>query len=124
MDTGENELDLPLSVLSGGIPIQDLLIAAKEAGIPSQMNDNSLLNRCLLAGLVGALKGFSERELSPFLPTHKTIFPEIKKELTEIFSTLVINESDEPSWLRESFEYGTKKVYHLEWKLYSSKELF
>ncbi|EQA36090.1 hypothetical protein LEP1GSC047_3345 [Leptospira inadai serovar Lyme str. 10] len=124
MDTGENELGLSLSVLSGGIPIQDLLVAAKEAGLPAQINDNSLLNRCLLAGLVGALKGFSERELSPFLSTHKTVFPEIKKELAEIFSTLVIDESDGPSWLRESFEYGTKKVYHLEWKLYSSQELF
>ncbi|TGK17475.1 hypothetical protein EHO61_13915 [Leptospira fluminis] len=124
MASEKEEPDSSLTVFGGRIPIKDLLLAAKEAGLEIPKGEKALLNRCLLAGLVGALKGFSERGLSPFLPKHKTIFPEIKKELTEAFSQRAVQESEASEWLRESFEYGTKKVYHLEWKLYSSQELF
>ncbi len=113
----------PLAVLSGGIPLQELLTAAKEAGLDLRQERNRPLGRILLAGILGALRGFSERGLSPFLPLHKTLFKEISDELTESYSFLS-QESNEKLVLQEAAEFGTKKVYHLEWKLYSSNELY
>ncbi|PJZ70136.1 hypothetical protein CH373_10170 [Leptospira perolatii] len=121
-DSAEYQDSLP--ILAGKIPLDDLLRATKEAGIVAAQKNSSPLNRCILAGILGALHGFSERELSPFLPTHISLFPEIKEELTKAITENPPNPEEIQIWLKECFEYGIKKVYHLEWKLYSSQELY
>ncbi|MGJ4790190.1 hypothetical protein EHQ52_17525 [Leptospira koniambonensis] len=120
MQEGE---ETSLNSLSGGIPLQELLVAAKEAGLDLPKERARPLGRILLAGLLGALRGFEERGLSPFLPTHKYIFAEIVSDLTDAYSILS-QESDEKMILQAACDFGIKKVYHLEWKLYSSKDLF
>ncbi|TGK05562.1 hypothetical protein EHQ53_18255 [Leptospira langatensis] len=120
MQEGE---DTSLVSLSGGIPLTELLAAAKEAGLDLPKERARPLGRILLAGLLGALRGFSERGLSPFLPTHKHIFQEIVQELTEVY-TFLSEEPNEKMVLQEACNFGIKKVYHLEWKLYSSHDLF
>ncbi|MFB5649697.1 hypothetical protein ACE5IS_03535 [Leptospira wolffii] len=123
MKEGEEDFLQPFSGVPGGIPLQELLTAAKEAGLDLPQERSRPLGRILLAGILGALRGFSERGLSPFLPLHKPIFKEICNDLREAYSFLALEEN-EKMVLQEAAEFGTKKVYHLEWKLYSSQELF
>ncbi|EMO26439.1 hypothetical protein LEP1GSC170_0877 [Leptospira interrogans serovar Bataviae str. HAI135] len=35
-----------------------------------------------------------------------------------------ISSEDKIEILKNAFDYGIRKVYHLEWKLYTSKELY
>lgn len=123
MNEGSEDFLQPFSGLPSGISLQELLAAAKAAGLDLPQERNRPLGRILLAGILGALKGFSERGLSPFLPTHVQIFSEICKDLTDAYDFLAL-ETNEKLVLQEAAEFGTKKVYHLEWKLYSSQELF
>ncbi|MEM7181906.1 MAG: hypothetical protein AAF518_13400 [Spirochaetota bacterium] len=87
-------------------------------------SSSDTLRQGVLSGIAGALLGFQERGLNPKLSIHYTLFKEIVQEIVsisdEIWDKLVSHEV----WLHDCFEYGVKKVYHLDWKLYMSKECY
>ncbi|AAN49653.2 hypothetical protein RBB68_07530 [Leptospira interrogans] len=86
-------------------------------------NNRKFSKQIIFASVLGALKGFEERDLKPFHVNHKPIFTEIGSEILNTEFNPILNE-DKIQILKNAFDYGIRKVYHLEWKLYTSKELY
>ncbi|MCH1911873.1 hypothetical protein L9Z41_17390 [Leptospira noguchii] len=89
----------------------------------SLKNKRKFSKQIIFASVLGALKGFKERDLKPFHVNHKPIFAEIGSEILNTEFNPISNE-DKIEILKNAFDYGIRKVYHLEWKLYTSKELY
>ncbi|EJO70415.1 LIC_11502 family protein [Leptospira kirschneri] len=89
----------------------------------SLKNNRKFSKQIIFASVLGALKGFEERDLKPFHVNHKPIFAEIGSEILNTEFNSISNE-DKIEILKNAFDYGIRKVYHLEWKLYTSKELY
>ncbi|EMY76484.1 hypothetical protein LEP1GSC060_1950 [Leptospira weilii serovar Ranarum str. ICFT] len=90
--------------------------------------NRKLSKQIVFASVVGALKGFGERDLKPFHINHRHIFTELGSEVLKTVevpdSIDFISNEDRIQILKNAFDYGIRKVYHLEWKLYTSKELY
>jgi hypothetical protein len=87
--------------------------------IPSSMQDT--LKEGVLSALLGGIYGFCDRDLDPFDPKHSPIFQEIISEIEGAYLIVSKGELDEDLWIFETFDYGIKKVYYLDWKLYLSQ---
>ncbi|PJZ56672.1 LIC_11502 family protein [Leptospira barantonii] len=109
---------------SGFISYSDVVSAIRLAVLPK----DKLSKQIVFAAVVGALKGFQERDLRPFHTNHKYVFAELGSEVlktVEVSGSIEdFSEEDRIKLLKDSFEYGIRKVYHLEWKLYTSREIY
>ncbi|PJZ52585.1 LIC_11502 family protein [Leptospira adleri] len=109
---------------SGVIAYSDVLGAVRLASLPEE----KLSKQIVFASVVGALRGFQERDLKPFHANHKYIFRELSLEILnmmKIFGPIdQISNEERIKILKDSFEFGIRKVYHLEWKLYTSREIY
>ncbi|EMJ93116.1 LIC_11502 family protein [Leptospira alstonii] len=94
----------------------------------SLKTNRKLSKQIVFASVVGALKGFGERDLKPFHINHRHIFTELGSEVLKTLevpdSIDFISNEDKIQILKNAFDYGIRKVYHLEWKLYTSRELY
>jgi hypothetical protein len=79
------------------------------------------LRHGMKSAYLGALYAFRDRELDPFHPDHIYIFPLLCKDIEEAFLFISQGEVDEKLWEFETFDYGIKQVYYLDWQLYLSK---
>ncbi|UZN08716.1 hypothetical protein M5D10_07220 [Leptospira santarosai] len=107
---------------SDSISYSDVVSAVRLTPLPK----DKLAKQIVFASVLGALKGFNERDLKPFHTNHKNVFAELGSEVlktVEVSSDTISNET-RIKLLREAFDYGIRKVYHLEWKLYTSKEIY
>lgn len=109
---------------SDSISYADVVSAIRLAILPK----DKMSKQIVFASVVGALKGFQERELKPFHTNHKYVFAELGSEVlktVEVSGSIEnISQEDRIKILKESFDYGIRKVYHLEWKLYTSREIY
>ncbi len=109
---------------SGALPYSDVIGAIRLVTLPEE----KLAKQIVFASVVGALRGFQERDLKPFHANHKYIFGELSSEILntmkDIGSIDQISNEERIKILKEAFEFGIRKVYHLEWKLYTSREIF
>lgn len=87
--------------------------------IPSSMQDT--LKEGVLSALLGGIYGFCDRDLDPFDPKHSPIFQEIISEIEGAYIIVSQGELEDDLWVFETFDYGIKKVYYLDWKLYLSQ---
>ncbi|MCB1180028.1 MAG: hypothetical protein KDK36_20790 [Leptospiraceae bacterium] len=84
--------------------------------------ESGILKEGVISALLGALYGFHDRELDPFHPQHHQIFKHIRSDIEEAFESVKEgNKIDEDLWLFETFDYGIKNIYYLDWQLYLSK---
>lgn len=73
------------------------------------------------SSVMGAIYGFLDRDLDPFSNKHYYLFSEIISEIKEAYLIVSSGNLDEELWIFETFDYGIKKVYYLDWKLYLSQ---
>lgn len=84
--------------------------------------ENKILKKGIFSAILGALYTFKDRELDPNKSSHYTIFQEISEDIQIAFAEIgEQNLINEDVWLFETFDYGIKKVYYLDWTLYLSK---
>ncbi|AOP34272.1 hypothetical protein A0128_10680 [Leptospira tipperaryensis] len=119
----KTELEL-LPAHSGLLSYSDVMRAVRLISLPEE----KLAKQIVFASVVGALRGFQERELKPFHTNHKYIFGELSSEILntvkDVGSIDRISNEERIKILKDAFEFGIQKVYHLEWKLYTSKEIY
>ncbi|NBU96973.1 MAG: hypothetical protein EBS19_01970 [Spirochaetia bacterium] len=82
--------------------------------------DNYLKNG-INSALIGAIYGFCDRDLDPFSQKHYPLFKEIISEIEEAYKIVSQGNLNNELWIFETFDYGIKKVYYLDWKLYLSQ---
>ncbi|MBW0434302.1 LIC_11502 family protein [Leptospira yasudae] len=116
--------DLELIPDRSPLSYSDVIAAIRLTLLPK----DKLSKQVVFASVVGALKGFAERDLKPFHANHKYVFSELGSEVLktlEVADTIdTISNEDRIKLLKEAFDYGIRKVYHLEWKLYTSREIY
>ena len=83
--------------------------------------ENDLLNRGIRSAVIGAVYGMFERQLDPFHINHMGIYRLIEQDVEEAFDFVSQGEIDLDLWLFETFDFGIKHVYYLDWQLYLSK---
>ncbi|AXR61565.1 LIC_11502 family protein [Leptospira mayottensis] len=109
---------------SDSISHADIISAVRLTLLPK----DKLAKQIVFASILGVLKGFNERDLKPFHVSHKYIFSELRSEVLETIevtdSINTISNENRIKLLKEAFDYGIRKVYHLEWKLYTSREIY
>ena len=79
-----------------------------------------------LLALKGTVRAFRDRNLSPFMPQHREIIPDMLRDITQVYTQVRASGADysrEAFGLR-AFDYGIHKVYYLDWRLYLSKEMY
>lgn len=84
-------------------------------------SENLALKAGIHAAFLGALYAFVDRELDPLHPAHFELFFTLEKDIQEAFQIISQGELDKELWIFESFDYGIKHVYYLDWQLYLSK---
>ncbi|ABJ76029.1 MULTISPECIES: LIC_11502 family protein [Leptospira] len=116
--------DLELIPDRSPLSYSDVIAAIRLTLLPK----DKLAKQIVFASILGALKGFNERDLKPFYINHKYIFSELR---SEVLKTIEVTDSIDTipnenriKLLKEAFDYGIRKVYHLEWKLYTSREIY
>lgn len=87
--------------------------------IPDASDSN--LKVGIKSAIIGAIYGFLDRDLDPFSVKHHFLFSEIISEIEEAHKIVSEGKLDDELWLFETFDYGIKKVYYLDWKLYLSQ---
>jgi hypothetical protein len=86
----------------------------------SEIEDTTLRKGVYFA-LLGALYAFHDRELSPMEEQHSHLFKIIREDIVKVYEEISDSLVNEETWLFESFDYGIKHVYYLDWQLYLSK---
>lgn len=86
-----------------------------------QPHENLALRIGIQSAFLGALYAFLDRELDPFHPNHFSLFFTLEKDVTEAFQLVSKGNFDKELWVFETFDYGIKHVYYLDWQLYLSK---
>jgi hypothetical protein len=89
-------------------------------GLIPENIDNNLKNG-INSALIGAIYGFCDRDLDPFSQKHYPLFKEIISEIEEAYKIVSQGNLNTELWIFETFDYGIKKVYYLDWKLYLSQ---
>lgn len=84
-------------------------------------SENPALKIGIQSAFLGALYAFADRGLDPLYPSHFELFFTLEKEIREAFQLVSQGELDKELWIFETFDYGIKHVYYLDWKLYLSK---
>ncbi len=87
--------------------------------IPENIDNN--LKNGINSALIGAIYGFCDRDLDPFSQKHYPLFKEIISEIEEAYKIVSHGNLNTELWIFETFDYGIKKVYYLDWKLYLSQ---
>ena len=82
---------------------------------------NMTLRKGVYFALLGALYAFHDRELDPKKAEHFYLFKIIKEDIKKVYDEIGDSLVNEETWLFESFDYGIKHVYYLDWQLYLSK---
>mgnify|MGYP001590752460 CR=1 FL=1 len=83
---------------------------------------NNFLRKGIFSAILGALYSFYDRDLDPKKENHFILFKEISDDITIAYEEIgEENLVSEDVWLFETFDYGIKKVYYLDWTLYLSK---
>ncbi len=103
---------------------QKLAIAEEAERIYSGLviRKNHFLKKGIFSAILGALYSFHDRDLDPKKENHYSLFKEISDDITIAYDEIGEgNLVDEDIWLFETFDYGIKKVYYLDWTLYLSK---
>ncbi|HMV77755.1 MAG TPA: hypothetical protein PL048_20375 [Leptospiraceae bacterium] len=85
------------------------------------LKENDLLNRGIRSAVIGAIYGMFERQLDPFHVNHIGIYRLIERDVEEAFDFVSQGDIDLDLWLFETFDFGIKHVYYLDWQLYLSK---
>jgi hypothetical protein len=80
-----------------------------------------LLEKGIRSAWAGALYAFFDRDLDPFHPDHFEIFELIVGDIEKAYLFVSQGNIDPGLWAYETFDYGIKQVYYLDWKLYLSK---
>ncbi|HMV44439.1 MAG TPA: hypothetical protein PK079_00335 [Leptospiraceae bacterium] len=83
--------------------------------------DDILLRKGVYFALLGAIYAFHDRELNPLEAQHFPLFQVIKNDILKVYNEISDSLVDEETWLFETFDYGIKHVYYLDWQLYLSK---
>ncbi|MBE7412191.1 MAG: hypothetical protein L6Q54_12325 [Leptospiraceae bacterium] len=99
-------------------------ISTEAEKIYSELNlkKNTILKKGIFSAILGALYAFKDRELDPKKANHYILFKEISEDISTAYLELgEENLTNEDIWLFETFDYGIKKVYYLDWTLYLSK---
>ncbi len=84
-------------------------------------NENLTLKTGIQSAFLGALYAFVDRGLDPLDPNHFKLFFTIEQDIKEAFQVVSQGELDKELWVFETFDYGIKHVYYLDWQLYLSK---
>ena len=84
-------------------------------------NTDNHLKSGINSALIGAIYGFCDRDLDPFSQKHYPLFKEIISEIEEAYKIVSQGDLNNELWIFETFDYGIKKVYYLDWKLYLSQ---
>ena len=83
--------------------------------------EDILLKKGVYYALLGALYAFHDRELDPMEAQHSPLFKIIRADIIKVYGEIFDSLVSEETWLFESFDYGIKHVYYLDWQLYLSK---
>ncbi len=83
--------------------------------------ENAILRKGVYFALLGALYAFHDRELDPMEEQHSHLFKIIREDILKVYEEISDSLVNEETWLFESFDYGIKHVYYLDWQLYLSK---
>ena len=84
-------------------------------------HSNHLLNEGIVSALMGAIYAFYDRKLDPFHVNHFPLYRVIIEDIKIAFDEVSQGQIDRELWLFETFDYGIKQVYYLDWKLYLSQ---
>lgn len=88
--------------------------------------EDSELREWISLAFLGVCVGFAQRNLSPAHPEHQYLYPQIIEEMSKTHEQLR-QEGFQYDWDEVRFEiydYGINCAYHLDWKLYLSKECY
>lgn len=83
--------------------------------------EDILLKKGVYFALLGAIYAFHDRELNPLENQHYQLFKVIKNDILKVYEEISNSLVDEETWFFETFDYGIKHVYYLDWQLYLSK---
>ncbi len=83
--------------------------------------EDTTLRKGVYFALLGALYAFHDRELDPMDEQHSHLFKVIREDIKKVYEEISDSLVNEETWLFESFDYGIKHVYYLDWQLYLSK---
>ena len=107
--------------LLSSISEKDILEKYQSILLSTSESEDKILNKGIYFALLGALYGFHDRELNPLDPNHSHLFTIIKDDIKNVYSEISESLINEDIWVFESFDYGIKHVYYLDWQLYLSK---
>lgn len=88
--------------------------------------EDSELWEWISLAFLGVCVGFAQRNLLPSHPEHQYLYPQIIEEMSKTYEQLR-QEGFQYDWDEVRFEiydYGINCAYHLDWKLYLSKECY
>lgn len=88
--------------------------------------EDSELREWISLAFLGVCVGFAQRNLLPSHPEHQYLYPQIIEEMSKTYEQLR-QEGFQYDWDEVRFEiydYGINCAYHLDWKLYLSKECY
>lgn len=83
-----------------------------------------MLRQGIYSGFIGALYAFRDRDLDPLHKDHYGLFQTIRKDIESAYKEVSMGGLEESLWLFETFDYGIKHVYYLDWQLYLSKTCY
>jgi len=112
----QEQIKLYHNISSGKV---NKIYAEVEKLIPGEIGES--LKRGIQSAILGGIYGFCDRELDPFSAKHYPLFKDIISEILQAYEMVSNERFDEDLWIFETFDYGIKKVYYLDWKLYLSQ---
>lgn len=91
-----------------------------------QTDHSPTLNEWIELALLGACVGFVERDLAPILPAHQYVYARIIGDISEVYYQIQQQGLDyDHDYMRfVLFDFGVQCIYHLDWELYLSQELY
>ena len=88
--------------------------------------ENSELREWISLAFLGVCVGLANRNLLPSHPDHQYLYPKIIAEVSKVHEQLCHEgfQYDGEEVRFEIYDYGINCAYHLDWKLYLSKECY
>jgi hypothetical protein len=83
--------------------------------------ENDLIKNGTISCILGSLYAFSDRGLEPFDIRHIHLYKILIHDIKEAYNIVSTGDLDKDLWMFETFDYGIKQVYYLDWKLYLSQ---
>ena len=88
--------------------------------------ENPDLTEIFRFAFFGISMGFAERALSPYVPEHMEIIPQLLADIRAVYEQVQaagVKVSRE-EFFRQAYDFGLHKAYYLDWNLYMSKEMY